>query len=875
MTVSRPDFAEFFAFMNGGQQPYAWQERLLDHLFTTGRWPDTIGAPTGAGKSNVVDVHVFANALFAAGSGPRVPRRLATVVGRRALVDNQADRAARIRERLLLDEPIATAVRKALVSLVTGAADPEFLLVAELRGGLPPNSTWLDDPRVCAVISATPDMWGSRLLLRGYGSSTAARPREGGFLAFDSAIVLDEAHLNQQLLLTARTLSTWMSEGPETGVPSLQVVETTATPASGSAQSVGVTAEDLAAESALASRLLNPKPFTLVESPTFPAKSRADRRHCDLLITQIQHLRDVYPGETIGCIVNRVDTAIQVHSQLRRWGINSECWVGRRRPLDLAGLREKHHTLFDPTLAPSDQPLQVLVATQTIEVGVDIDLAALVTELAPGSAVAQRAGRVNRRGLRPRGSLVVVTPPHPIVGDYPPYSEDDVAGAYDWLERLREQSITLSPWSVSQNPPPPETPRRGMLKHPELHDAMRWAVTSTPMLAEEDLELWLRDSLDSEDQPVGVVLRGPLPPDDASALALLIATPPSSDEVFPTSLAVARSVVQRVQSGAAGPDRRVFRLREGALEPLEPDGVSVRPGDLFLLPGTATVTRAGVVVPDPPDSPEHPRTVWGEEETDVIFPGDPHDEWLTEFVGLNAEGAQEVISERLPGTQMTLPPDTLVEDALPWLVLKPRTATNSQEEDRQAWSIHPGVRLDSHSEAVRDRAAQFSRDLGLAKSLAGAVTEAAFRHDAGKLDRRFQIRLGGDSRAPLAKSVFSSAQEARRAWAKSGLDSGWRHEHRSACHAWLELASQPHGDLIVRLVGASHGRGRGVPGDHGRSLVTEADGVPLKDAARALFDEGEWVAILDRTDSRYGVWACTYLEAILRAADCQVSKEGS
>ena len=43
------------------------------------------------------------------------------------------------------------------------------------------------------------------------------------------------------------------------------------------------------------------------------------------------------------------------------------------------------------------------VATQTIEVGVDLDLCSLITDLAPGSALAQRAGRLNRRGLRPEG----------------------------------------------------------------------------------------------------------------------------------------------------------------------------------------------------------------------------------------------------------------------------------------------------------------------------------------------------------------------------------------------------------------------------------------------------------------------------------------
>lgn len=43
-----------------------------------------------------------------------------------------------------------------------------------------------------------------------------------------------------------------------------------------------------------------------------------------------------------------------------------------------------------------------IIGTQTLEVGVDVDFTTLVTELAPASALVQRAGRVNRRGLNPK-----------------------------------------------------------------------------------------------------------------------------------------------------------------------------------------------------------------------------------------------------------------------------------------------------------------------------------------------------------------------------------------------------------------------------------------------------------------------------------------
>jgi CRISPR-associated endonuclease/helicase Cas3 len=81
-------------------------------------------------------------------------------------------------------------------------------------------------------------------------------------------------------------------------------------------------------------------------------------------------------------------------------------------------------------------------------------------------------------------------------------------------------------------------------------------------------------------------------------------------------------------------------------------------------------------------------------------------------------------------------------------------------------------------------------------------------------------------------------------------------------------------ELTARLIGTSHGHGRyGFPhvaaelaatGEHEDWLVL----------ARDLFDEGGWDELIEQTHTRYGVWGCAYFEAVLRAADCQVSAEG-
>ncbi|MFV0296121.1 MAG: hypothetical protein ACK5JT_08380, partial [Hyphomicrobiaceae bacterium] len=191
MQLTRTHFAAFFAAANSGNEPFPWQEDLLDHLLENGRWPDRIVAPTGSGKTSVIDVHIFAVALAYELGGPRLPRRLAMVVDRRVLVDDQYARAQTL-SRLLVesDLDVVTAVRHVLrrlrwrgrpIEIDTPAAEiGSPLVLGQLRGGQLPSRFWMDEPTAAMVLSATPDMFGSRLLFRSYGAAPASRPRAAG-----------------------------------------------------------------------------------------------------------------------------------------------------------------------------------------------------------------------------------------------------------------------------------------------------------------------------------------------------------------------------------------------------------------------------------------------------------------------------------------------------------------------------------------------------------------------------------------------------------------------------------------------------------------------------------------------------------------------
>src|SRR6202011_5358481 len=83
-----------------GSAPFSRQTRLMREVVEEG-WPDTVAAPTGTGKTAVLDIALFHLALEANSSGPRrAPRRIVLAVDRRVVVDQAFERAKSIRSHL-------------------------------------------------------------------------------------------------------------------------------------------------------------------------------------------------------------------------------------------------------------------------------------------------------------------------------------------------------------------------------------------------------------------------------------------------------------------------------------------------------------------------------------------------------------------------------------------------------------------------------------------------------------------------------------------------------------------------------------------------------------------------------------------------------
>ena len=932
-SITRDEFGAFFAALDAAlndapkekreHYPFSWQEEVLDHICEHGVWPERINAPTGSGKSSVVDIHLFANALAAVGAAPRVPRRLCVTVGRRALVDSQADRANKILDRMgkaLANESdesdILRRVAEALQSFQTGndgqGSGP--FEVGHIRGELSNRTLPVTDISACAIIAATPDMYGSRALFRGYGSTKAARPRETALLAMDTVMVLDEAHMNRQLLHTTQRIAELQKREVNLGVPTLQVVETTATPSTEDSDSttlgVDIEALDKPNDKELHKRVYSHKELMLRPIDKWDGKP-GNRAVVDAAVGAIKEFlarrgagEDSKKAHTVGCIVNHVRTAIVIKEALVKNKVlekeeKVQLLVGRMRPYDLQKLQKEHPDLFSTR---GDKSVKVVVATQTLEVGIDVDFADLVTELAPASSLAQRFGRVNRLGCRKDSKVVVIEPASGdlVKKDAPPYNAVDLSNAYGWLEALNgAENPSVNPAAMVKNPPVQSSPERLLYQRPEWPDLLEFSRTDENPYDEPDLDLWLHDSLEAETTMGGVIVRDNLPSNTSAAMEILKTSyfAPRDRETFPANLKILKEILDYQDEHGVKPRKFLYRQGEISLWQDADHGAessqSLAPGDVLILDtGSIPFTNQGIAV----TQRELPSKK--DELKAVPFPDDAklyvyekcadREERFRKYLGLSPEEVAELLDSQDSDGQKMIASELSAEaedgqEVISWYAKVTDDKKSVEGSDiAQELALTDPVLLDDHQNDVAERTRQIAENLGLAPEFSGALELAAKYHDEGKRDLRFQQMLSADAETgALAKSGNRSVAEAYRARSRSALPKGWRHEQLSA----LMVAASPekggeHRDLVLRIIGCSHGHGRFSFAHDADFLLKEGylpegmDYEALKEQATRLFNVGYWDNLMEQTSRTYGPYATAYLEAVERAADAQISREG-
>ncbi len=388
------DFAGFVREVHE-HEPFPWQLRLAEQVLTTGRWPTLLDIPTGAGKTTaVVDI-----ALFALAANPAIsPRRIVFVVDRRVIVAQVAAKVRQVGDALQRASRaggvVAEVGRRLRAVFHAERSDVVPFVFAELRGGIALDDMWTSRPDVPTVLVSTVDQVGSRLLFRGYGVSQRMRPVHAGLLGCDALFLLDEVHLSRPFAQTLHEFH--LHHRPATVLPDRwQVVEMTATPGRTSGDVFRLDDRDLGEHSPLAPRLYAAKDARL------KLVGQKGQEPHQALLHDVPRLATDLPAQIVGIIVNRVATAAAIAEALEGRVHQPDRVVlltGRMRPFDRDDLWARIEADVGTGRTRSNGPRLFVVATQTIEVGADLDFDAMITEVAPVDSLRQRFGRVDRLG---------------------------------------------------------------------------------------------------------------------------------------------------------------------------------------------------------------------------------------------------------------------------------------------------------------------------------------------------------------------------------------------------------------------------------------------------------------------------------------------
>lgn len=918
---SADGFSSFYEGLHG-HACFPWQRRLAARVLAEGRWPELLSLPTGTGKTSCVEIALY---TLAADPG-RQPRRVVFVVDRRVVVDQAAEHSRRVVDRLgqARGGPVAEVAAR-LRGLWGGDAEAPPAAVTVLRGGMPRDEGWARRPDRPTVVLSTVDQVGSRLLFRGYGLSDRMLPIHAGLLGNDCLFLLDEVHLSNPFAETLRAVRERWRRLPAELPDRWGVVEMSATPRAGTAPFT-LDAED-EANPVLRRRLGASKPARLVEVKLGggdKAEAWAKR-----LADEAWTLRE---AGVVAVVVNRVDTARRVYESLSTRG-EAVLLTGRMRPLDRDELLAEWLPRVRAGREREAGPPRFVVATQCIEAGADLDFDAMVTEVASLDALRQRFGRVDRRGERGRAEVVILASSEALKGEDPVYG-DALAATWAWLLERREGLDV----GVAAMPEAGEEAAR--LRAPATHAPVLlpahlelWAQTSPRPWPDPVVAHWLHGP-DRAEPEVRVVWRADLDPaaleGDAAPQAVLDAlevAPPSTLEALSVPISAARrwlrgeaaealaDVPQRdpepTRRGRDLPQgRRALRFTGEGVEVVEASGL--RPEDTLVVPCAYGGLRAGSWDPsaiepvrDRGDEAQRlargrlvlrldPAVCAGSVGAPPPQPGEDEEPipalltWLGELPTRPAW----LGSELRPRGWRLVRDDAGRMMALVGPRLRGVEVEGTTEGEDGSFTGRE-ITLGRHAEDVRRWARAFAERLGLPDPLASDLALAAFQHDLGMADPRFQRWLAGGSEVrralrdePLAKSAAprEDAAARRRAQERAGYPQGYRHEVLSV--AMVQAAGCPGAadrELVLHLVGSHHGWCRPFA-----PAVTDVGSVDVavqlggeRYAANTdtrLAEVGSGVAErYHALNERYGWWGLAWLEALLRLADHRASadEEGS
>lgn len=489
----------------------------------------------------------------------------------------------------------------------------------------------------------------------------------------------------------------------------------------------------------------------------------------------------------------------------------------RFRPIERASWRARFLCRDAKTEKPS-----VIIATQVVEAGVDISSDTLITELAPWTSLVQRFGRAARYG----GAAKVLVIDIAEEKKASPYDFTELEAARAELEHLTDVSIeTLVAHEQSLAPERraalyPYSPDFLLLPHEvdELFD-------TTPDLSGADLDIsrYIRSGSDTDCQ-------------------IAWSSEKPSPDYAPSTLELCSAPVGEAKKFAETRKNAVWRW-------------------------------------------DYLDGEWKPAGKDDIYPG-------VTLVALASAGGYSEITGFDPGLKKDVP-----------VVLQQISNVESPDsrQDSDALSLaHSFQDIKEHGEEVVAEVKQIGIELS------SILEHAALWHDLGKAHPAFQSIIKDNPGKNTAKAPLGH-------WLKTykvtdtDLRPGFRHELASALALLVLRQSLPvqftddDFDLLLYLVAAHHGKVRArltsTPADQEHPVAKAGEGMPIRGVMEndvvpgSAFDLPDATLSLDPASigfspktgagwtervlgllEKFGPFRLSYLETLLRAADCRVSK---
>ena len=640
--LSLDDFSSFFYELYG-YEPYSWQSRLAKRAIE-GDWPGAIDLPTGSGKTACIDIAVFSLACQA--TLPRedrtAPRRIVFCVNRRVIVDEAYQRSRKIAQAIYNaetnngnDASILSAVAKNL-RLLSGTEQSDIppLDALELRGGVYRDNRWARSATQPTIICSTLDQIGSRLLFRGYGVTNYAAPIQAALLAYDSLILLDEAHISEPFRQTVTAVQRFLDPDKwaesEIDAKPLIFVPMTATPSAEMLKRGVIRLDKKDRENKRLDGRLSAKKvakLSLVSNVVKEAVSEAENA-----IEEEQ--------KAVGIIVNRVESAKAIYNALfndeklrsTHPDLSIELVIGSMRPVDRDSQQERLEQVVGPQRPGSTTQASLTVATQCLEVGADYDFDILISECASLDSLRQRFGRLNRagrdidakavvlagkKGIKPDDKLDDAKPIDPIYGN-------SLSRTWNWLKKHCNEddeidfgidafAKLLTDQGVNGQPPKELLAPSASLNAPVLLPAYIdiWCQTSPRPIPEPEVSLFIHGIQDSV-RYVQICWRSDLGEKENHWIDIVSLLPPTSAECMsapisrvirwlrqvddnePRSdvLGVATQSIQDDENAGKPELAHSFVVWRGVKKSKLINSVSgvrsIRPGDTVVFPSTAS-----------------------------------------------------------------------------------------------------------------------------------------------------------------------------------------------------------------------------------------------------------------------------------------------